>query len=58
VNYLEGNNSQHLFGLGLGNHLLQQEAHLRQQEAFEMEVPTAILKVPVGTTKRKRRGCG
>jgi hypothetical protein len=45
---LEGDNMPYARGLALGDYLLQ-------QEAFEMEVLTAVLKVPVITKKRKRR---
>ena len=48
IERLEGDNMPHARGLGLGDHLLQ-------QEAFEMEVITEVLEVPVITKKRKRR---
>jgi hypothetical protein len=42
VGYFDGHSSQHLRGLGLG-------VGLDQQKAFEVEVATAIKKVPVDT---------
>jgi hypothetical protein len=48
VGYFEGHSSQHIRDLGLG-------VGLDQQKAFEMEVATAIKKVPGATKNRKRR---
>jgi hypothetical protein len=55
VGYFEGHSSQHIRDLGLGDHLLDQQAKRKAAEAFEVEVLTAVLEVPGITKKRKQR---